>query len=82
VSVIYVLQYIWPYSKRYQFFAVVGSADKGPHRIDKLSNLAHSRRYLWNALPPQDVLTKALPYMHLTQDVLRLAEALEVCRVR
>ena len=29
-----------------------GSADKDPHSIDKLSNLAESRPYLRNALPP------------------------------
>ena len=28
------------------------SADKDPHSIDKLSNLAQSRCYLRNALPP------------------------------
>ena len=47
-----VLQIIWPYSKSYQFYAVVGSADKDPRSIDKLSNLAESRRYLPNDLPP------------------------------
>ena len=47
-----VLQIIWPYSKSYQFYSVVGYADKDPHSIDKLSNLAESRRYLQNALPP------------------------------
>ena len=52
LSSINVLQIIWPYSKSYQFYAVVGSADKDPHSIDKLSNLAESRRYLQNALPP------------------------------
>jgi hypothetical protein len=34
-----VLRIILPYSKNYQFYAVVGSMDKGPHSIDKLSNL-------------------------------------------
>ena len=52
LSSINVLQIIWPYSKSYQFYAVVGSADKDPHSIDKLSNLAESHRYLRNALPP------------------------------
>ena len=52
LSSINVLQIIWPYSISYQFYAVVGSADKDPHSIDKLSNLAESRRYLRNALPP------------------------------
>ena len=47
-----VLQNIWIYYKSYQFYAVVGYADKDPHSIDKLSNLAESRRYLRNALPP------------------------------
>ena len=28
------------------------NADKDPHSIDKLSNLAESRRYLRNTLPP------------------------------
>ena len=46
------LQIVWPHSKSYQFYAVVGSTDKDPHSIDKLSILAESRRYLWNALPP------------------------------
>ena len=55
LSSINVLPIIWPYSKSYQFFAVVGSADKDPHSIDKLSNLAESRRYLRNALPPYTV---------------------------
>jgi hypothetical protein len=45
-----VLQNIWPYSKSYQLYAVIGSADYDPHSIDKLSNLADSRRYLRNAL--------------------------------
>ena len=52
MSSINVLQIIWPYSISYQFYAVVGSAYKDPHSIDKLSNLAESRRYLRNALPP------------------------------
>ena len=52
LSSINILQNIWSYSKSYQFYAVVGSADKDPHSIDKLSNLADSRRYLRNALPP------------------------------
>jgi hypothetical protein len=42
----------WPYSNSHQFYAVVSSADKDPHGIDKLSNLTDSRRYLRNALPP------------------------------
>ena len=50
LSSINVLQIIWPYSKSYQFYAVVGSADEDPHSIDKLSSLADSRRYLRNAL--------------------------------
>ena len=52
LSSINVLLMIWPYSKSCQFYAVVGCADKDPHSIDKLSNLAESRRYLRNALPP------------------------------
>jgi hypothetical protein len=50
-----VLPNIWLYSKSYPFSVVVGSADKGPRSIDKLSNLADSRRYLRNALPPYAV---------------------------
>jgi hypothetical protein len=52
LSPINVLQNIWPYFKSNKFYAVVGSADKDPHSIDKLSNLADPRRYLRNALPP------------------------------
>ena len=52
LSSINVLQYIWPYSISYQVYAVVGSADKDPLSVDKLSILAESRRYLRNALPP------------------------------
>ena len=52
LSSINVLQIIRPYSISYQFYAVVGSADD-PHSIDKLSNLAESRRFLRNALPPR-----------------------------
>jgi hypothetical protein len=51
-SSINVLPHIWPYSKSYQFYAVVGSVDFDPHNRDKLSNHADSRRYLRNALPP------------------------------
>ena len=40
VSSITALQIIWPYSKSYKFYAVVDSADKDPHSIDKLSYLA------------------------------------------
>ena len=40
LSSIDVLPNIWPHSKSYQFYAVVGSADKDPHSIDTLSNLA------------------------------------------
>ena len=52
LSSINVLPNIWPYSKSYQFCAVVCSDDMDPHSIDKLSNLADSRRYIRNALPP------------------------------
>ena len=52
LSSIDVLQIICPYSKSYQFYAVVGSADKDSHSINTLPNLADSRRYLRNALPP------------------------------
>jgi hypothetical protein len=49
---IYVFQNMWPYSKSNQFYAVVGSANKDSHSIDKLSNLADSRRYSRNDIPP------------------------------
>jgi hypothetical protein len=52
MSFINVLQNIWPHSISYQFYAVVGPADKDPHSIDMLSNLADYRRYLRSALPP------------------------------
>ena len=58
LAFINVLPIIWPYSKSYQFYAIVGSADKDPHSIDKLSNLAESRRYLRNALPPYRPTTR------------------------
>ena len=52
---IIVLQNIWPYSKSYQFKDVVGSVDKDPQSIDKLSNLAESLHYLRIALLPYAV---------------------------
>ena len=62
-----VLQIIWPYSKSYQFYAVVGSTDKDPCSIDKLSNLAESRRYLRNALPPYKPIAIAIYSFPLLQ---------------
>jgi hypothetical protein len=52
--------YIWPYTKSYQFYAVVGPTSNDRRSTDKLSNLADSRRYLRYAVPPYS----------LTQDTL------------
>jgi hypothetical protein len=60
ISVVhYCLQNIWLHSESLQCYCRCWPSGKVPYSIDKLSNLADSRRYLRNALSPYNISTQS-----------------------